>query len=108
VVEKYYIFCNLARLDIFRVPTAASKLLALAALLTLTASASAGTTLLLVACRGGGEGYGMFVPLIQAGSAELSTIGGSGAGADGGAGGAEGTRWRGGARTLRKLQALGI
>jgi hypothetical protein len=46
--------------------------LALAAFLTLTASASAGTTLLL---GGGGEGYGMFVPLIQAGSAELSTIG---------------------------------
>jgi hypothetical protein len=46
----------------------------LAAFLTLTASASAGTTLLLVACRGG-EGYGTFVPVIQAGSADLSTIG---------------------------------
>jgi PEP-CTERM motif len=69
---------------------------ALIALLTLSASASAGTTLLLVAGGGGGAGYGMFVPLVQAGSGELSTTGGFGAGPDGGAGGVGGLGGGGG------------
>jgi PEP-CTERM motif len=70
--------------------------LTLAAFLCLTASASAGTTLLLVAGGGGGAGYGMFVPLVQAGSGELSTAGGSGVGPDGGAGGVGGLGGGGG------------